>query len=165
MILMIPGQCIVGWIEKLNIICTLYNIKQGSKVLLCRAKHCENWKRCPENILLVVRVNKLTFVIVCILSQFQLSFVTISVLSFITIWVFELLSNYEFCNILSFWVKSKVEFFHNLSLVKFLVFRFHHNLSISVSSQFKFLSFITIWVLECHDPLSFWVSSQFEVLW
>ena len=51
----------------------------------------------------------------------------------------------EFCHNLSFWVSSQFEF---LSFVTIWVFDFCHHLSFLVLSQFKVLSFVTIWVFE-----------------
>ena len=86
--------------------------------------------------------------------QFEfLSFVTIWVLSFVTI------SFFKFCHNLSFWILSHLEF---LFLVSVSVFEFCQNLSFWVLSQFEFLSLVTIWVFWFFSHiLSFRVLSQF----
>ena len=106
-------------------------------------------------------------------------------LSIVTIWVFEFchnlsyrveskfeLSQFEYLRShnLSFWVGSKFEFGHSFSLsfvtirVRVLSkFEFCHNLSIWNLSQFKFLSWATIWVFELDHNLSFWHLLPFEL--
>ena len=101
------------------------------------------------------------------------------ILGLVIIWV---LSQFECCQTLSFWVLSQFffEFDHNLSFwswshIEFLSFIFFFvfflfvflsfiTVSILNSSQFQFLSFIPIWVFEFHPNLSFWVLSKFELL-
>ena len=99
---------------------------------------------------------------VFVLSQFELS--SCKIFSFVTIPVFEISHN------LSFWVGSKFEFGHSFSLsfvtirVRVLSkFEFCHNFSIWNLSQFKFLSWATIWVFELDHNLSFWHLLPFEL--
>ena len=94
----------------------------------------------------------------------NLGFVTTWALffSFVTLWVF------EFCHNLSleffFITIWGLEFHHNLIFLVSSQFGFLSFITISfrVSLQFEFLSFIIIWVFEFHHILSFWVSSQSE---
>ena len=118
---------------------TLHQLSRCQNVLTKRPfKICHNssvvtiWKRFCHNMRKV-------------LSQFEF-------LSFVTIWVW---SQFEFFGFNKYLVS---EFCHNLSfwvVITIWVFECHPNLNCQVSSQFEFLSFIT---------MSFWVSSQFEFL-
>ena len=82
-------------------------------------------------------------------------------------------SHYYYCQKWSFWVWSKKNFrvvtifFYNSSFWVLSQFSFVSFVTISVLlvwSQFEFLGFVIIWVVEfCHN-LSFWVLSQLVFL-
>ena len=151
--------------ETLTSLSWLYSTQKTSKQTPWITLPLKYWSSSMWHILALGRGKKTLFFYqhLVLFWVFELSY--FKFLSFVTFWVFLVLSNFYLlsCHILSFWIWSQFEFSYLkvFSFVTFWVFDFLSLVTFSVLSHFESFSFVTFWVFEFYH---IWVLSDFKFL-